>query len=90
MNHALAARLRPETATGAATVTFVVLLAISGVMFPLPDLGRAELLNPLAAYAETLRQALSHGQAPQPWAWNSLGLWAVLSVYTAARSFRWE
>jgi ABC-2 type transport system permease protein len=86
----LAARLRPETATGAATVLYVVLLAVSGVMFPLPELGRAELLNPLAAYAETLRETLSNGNAAEPWAWYGLGLWAVLSVYAAALGFRWE
>lgn len=86
----LAARLRPETATGAATVLYVVLLAVSGVMFPLPELGRVELLNPLAGYAETLRQTLSYGQPAEAWAWYGLGLWAVLSVYAAALGFRWE
>lgn len=86
----LAARLRPETATGTATVLYVLALAVSGVMFPLPELGRVELLNPLAAFAETLRQTLSYGQAVQPWAWYGLGLWAVLSVYAAALWFRWE
>lgn len=73
-----------------ATLTYVVLLVFSGVMFPLPDLGRAELLNPLAAYAETLRRALSHGAAAEAWAWYCLGLWAVGSVYAAALWFRWE
>ena len=86
----LAARLRPETTTGAATVLYVLLLAVSGVMFPLPELGRVELLNPLAAYAETLRDVLSYGQPAQAWAWYGLGLWAVLSVYAAASWFRWE
>jgi ABC-2 type transport system permease protein len=86
----LAARLRPDTATGAATVLYVLLLAVSGVMFPLPELGRAELLNPLAAYAETLRQTLSHGRPAAAWAWYGLSSWAVLGLYAAARWFRWE
>jgi hypothetical protein len=80
----------PSAATGTATVLYVLMLTVSGVMFPLPELGRTELLNPLAAYAETLRQTLSSGLPAQPWAWYGLGLWALLSVYAAALWFRWE
>lgn len=86
----LAARLRPETTTGAATVGYVVLLAVSGVLFPAPDLGRTELVNPLAAYTDALRQALSHGQTAGGWAWASLLLWAGLGIAAAIRWFRWE
>lgn len=86
----LASRLRPETITGVATLAYTVLITIGGVVFPLPDAGMAELLNPLAAHAEVLRQCLTDGDGVPAWAWNIHGLWAVTGGYAAARGFRWE
>lgn len=87
----MASLLRPETTTAAATLIYVLMLALGGIMFPRPGTGRLELLLlPLAAHAEALRAALTGGHSVPLWAWNVLGLWAVVGLIVAARNFRWE
>jgi ABC-2 type transport system permease protein len=86
----LASVLRPETTTAAATLLYAVMLAGGGAIFPIPGMGGAGLLVPVAAHAEALRAALLDNAAVPAGCWYSLGLWAVVSVYAAARTFRWE
>jgi ABC-2 type transport system permease protein len=87
----IASLLKPETTTAAATLIYVVMLALGGIMFAEPDLGRAGyFLLPLAAHAEALRDALTDGTAIPGPIWLSLALWAAASLTAAARSFRWE
>ena len=87
----LASVLKPETTTGAATLIYVLMLSVGGIMFAAPGLGTVGwFLLPLAAHAEALRAALLHGTSVPGAIWLSLGLWAVVWLTAAARKFRWE
>jgi ABC-2 type transport system permease protein len=86
----LASVLRPETTTASATLLYAVMLAAGGAIFPIPDLGGAGLLVPVAAHAQALRATLLDDRAVPAGCWLALALWAVVSVYAAARTFRWE
>ncbi|MEU4421317.1 ABC transporter permease [Actinoplanes sp. NPDC024001] len=87
----LASVLKPETTTGAATLIYVVMLSVGGIMFAAPDLGTAGwFLLPLAAHAHALRETLTAGGSVPFAIWLSLGLWAVVWLTAAARKFRWE
>ncbi|HWS34992.1 MAG TPA: ABC transporter permease, partial [Actinoplanes sp.] len=87
----LASVLKPETTTGAATLIYVVMLSVGGIMFSAPDLGVAGwFLLPLAAHAEALRATLTHGGSVPIGVWAALLTWAVVWVTAAARSFKWE
>lgn len=87
----LASVLKPETTTGAATLIYVVMLSVGGIMFGAPDLGVAGwFLLPLAAHAEALRETLTHGGPVPLGIWAALLTWAVVWLTAAARNFRWE
>ncbi|GIF35845.1 ABC transporter permease [Actinoplanes xinjiangensis] len=87
----LASILKPETTTGAATLIYVVMLSVGGIMFSAPGLGPAGwFLLPLAAHAEALRETLMHGGAVPLGIWLALGTWAVVWPALAARNFKWE
>ncbi|MEU4157480.1 ABC transporter permease [Actinoplanes sp. NPDC026670] len=87
----LASVLKPETTTGAATLIYVVMLSVGGIMFSAPDLGTAGwFLLPLAAHAEALRETLMHGGSVPLGIWLALGAWAVVWLTAAARNFKWE
>jgi ABC-2 type transport system permease protein len=87
----LASVLKPETTTGAATLIYVVMLSVGGIMFGPPDLGAAGwFLLPLAAHAEALRETLMHGGPVPLGIWLALGAWAVIWLTAAARNFKWE
>ncbi|MDI6101317.1 ABC transporter permease [Actinoplanes sp. NEAU-A12] len=87
----LASVLKPETTTGAATLIYVVMLSIGGIMFSAPALGAAGwFLLPLAAHAEALRATLMHGDAVPAGIWLALAAWAIVWPALAARGFRWE
>ncbi|GLY05612.1 MULTISPECIES: ABC transporter permease [Actinoplanes] len=87
----LASILKPETTTGAATLIYVVMLSVGGIMFEAPDLGTAGwFLLPLAAHAHALRETLMNGASVPFTIWLSLALWAVVWLTAAARNFRWE
>ncbi|GAB1642055.1 ABC transporter permease [Krasilnikovia sp. MM14-A1259] len=87
----LASLLRAETVTAAATLIYVLMLAAGGIMFAAPDLGTAGyFLLPLAAHAAALRAALTDGAPVDGGIWLSLALWAAVSLFAAARRFRWE
>ncbi|SDT78606.1 ABC transporter permease [Actinoplanes derwentensis] len=87
----LASVLKPETTTGAATLIYVVMLSVGGIMFGAPDLGAAGwFLLPLAAHAEALREALMHGGSVPLGIWAALLAWAIVWPAAAARNFKWE
>jgi len=86
-----ASLLRPETTTGLATLVYVMMLALGGVMFPAIGGSHIEVLfMPLAAHAEALRASLTDGGAVPLTDWIALGGWAVVGVGTAVRTVRWE
>ena len=91
---ALAGRARALVALAAANAIFVVLLLLSGMVFPLEELpstlrGIARAL-PSTALAEAARGALTDGVAVPGRVWPVLVLWAAGAVALAVTLFRWE
>jgi ABC-2 type transport system permease protein len=91
---ALAGRARALVALAAANAIFVVLLLLSGMVFPLEELpstlrGIARAL-PSTALAEAARGALTDGVAVPGRVWPVLVLWAAGAVTLAVTLFRWE
>ncbi|BCY14076.1 ABC transporter permease [Actinoplanes sp. L3-i22] len=87
----LASVLKPETTTGAATLIYVLMLSVGGIMFAAPDLGTVGwFLLPLAAHAQALRDTTMTGTSIPLSIWLALGTWAVVWLTLAARKFRWE
>ena len=90
----LAGRLAALVCLAAANAAFVVLLLLSGMVFPLDELPAglrtvAEAL-PSTALADALRGALAEGAAIPARVWPVLGVWAVAGVALAIALFRWE
>jgi ABC-2 type transport system permease protein len=89
----LAGRLGALVCLAAANATFIVLLLLSGMVFPLDELpdglrAAAEAL-PSTALADALRGALSGADVPGR-VWPVLVVWAVAGVALAVALFRWE
>lgn len=89
----LAGRLPALLCLAVANAVFVLLLLLSGMVFPLAELPGAlrtfsELL-PSTALADALRGALGGGDVPSR-VWPVLALWALLGAGGAVRFFRWE
>jgi len=82
------------TTLAAANGLYVLLLLISGMVFPLekfPSGMRAAVrLLPTAALAEILQHALRAGGTAGAEPWIVLVLWAVVMPPLAARFFRWQ
>jgi ABC-2 type transport system permease protein len=90
----VAGRMRALVALAVANAVFVVLLLLSGMVFPLDKLPSgvrsAARALPSTALAETTRGALSAG-APVPGrVWPVLVVWALASIALAVALFRWE
>jgi len=90
----VAGRLRALVALAVANAVFVVLLLLSGMVFPLAKLPSglrsAARALPSTALAEAARGALSE-DAPVPGrVWPVLVVWAVASIALAVACFRWE
>lgn len=90
---AMAGRLRALATLALTNALFVVLLLVSGVVFPLDALpaalaGGARLL-PTAALASVLRSALGAGGMSAA-ALGVLAVWAVVAPAVAAAGFTWE
>jgi ABC-2 type transport system permease protein len=85
----MAGTLRAE-----ATLAYLVLLVLGGVVFPLTKFSgglRSVLeLLPISALADGLRQVLQHGAAFPARDLVVLLVWAALGLGLAARFFRWE
>jgi ABC-2 type transport system permease protein len=90
----VAGRMRALVALAVANAVFIVLLLLSGMVFPLDKLpsglrSGARAL-PSTALAEAARGALSE-DAPVPGrVWPVLIVWAVASIALAVALFRWE
>ena len=90
----VAGRMRALVALAVANAVFVVLLLLSGMVFPLGKLPSgvrsAARALPSTALAETTRGALS-ADAPVPGrVWPVLVVWALASIALAVALFRWE
>ena len=89
----LAGTLRAEVTLALANGLYVVMLGISGIMFPLAKLGGfaafARLL-PSAALTDVLHPALSGGAGVPVEGWLVLAAWAVAAPVLAAATFRFE
>ena len=87
----MAGTLRAEATLALANALYVVLLGISGIMFPLAKLGAfaafARLL-PSTALAVALHHLVGTGTAVPLEAWIVLAAWAVVAPLVAARTFR--
>jgi ABC-2 type transport system permease protein len=90
----MAGRLRAEVTLAAANLIWFLLLFFGGVVFPLAkfpsSVARWLELLPTAALAEGLRAALNTGAALPAGQLAVLGVWAVLGLAAATRTFRWE
>ncbi len=89
----LAGTLRAEVTLAVANGAYLVVLGISGIMFPLAKLGGAAgaaRLLPGAALADALHPSLSTGGAVPVEAWVVLAVWAVVAPAVAAAAFRFE
>ena len=89
----LAGRLRALATLALVNALFVVLLLVSGVMFPLTSLpaplAAAARLLPSAALGELLRSAFAGaGEVVRPLV--VLAAWAVIMPVVAAAVFRWD
>jgi ABC-2 type transport system permease protein len=89
----VAGRLRALAVLAVANATFVALLLLSGMVFPLDELPSgleavAEAL-PSTALADALRGALGDADIPGR-TWAVLAVWAVAGVALAVALFRWE
>lgn len=88
----LAGTLRAEVTLAVANGLYVVMLGISGIMFPLTKLGgfaAVARLLPSAALTDLLHPSLSGGAVPLE-GWLVLGAWAVVAPVVAAATFRFE
>lgn len=89
----LAGTLRAVANLAVVNALFVLLVLVSGLVFPLaalpaPLAATARLL-PSGALGEVLRGLLGPGGAPVS-GWLVLAAWAVAAPLVAARVFRWE
>ncbi len=90
----VAGRLKALVALAAANAIFVVLLLMSGMVFPLDELpsgmrGVARAL-PSTALAEAARGALTDGIDIPGRVWPVLTVWAAAAAALAVALFRWE
>lgn len=90
----LAGTLRAEATLAVANLTYLVLLGLGGILFPLarfPAAMRPALrLLPSGALSDGLHAVLQHGAGLPVRDLLVLCGWAVASVTLAARLFRWE
>lgn len=90
----MAGTLRAEATLAAANLIYLVLLGVGGVVFPLtkfPAGARPVLrLLPSGALSDGLRAVLRYGSGLPARDVVVLGVWAVVCIGLAARTFRWE
>lgn len=89
----IAGTLRAEATLALANACYVVLLGISGMMFPISRLGgfaAFSRLLPATALAEALHQAVGAGAAVPAEAWIVLAVWAAGAPLLAAWQFRFS
>lgn len=90
----MAGTLRAEATLAAANLSYVLLLGVGGVVFPLtkfPAGARPFLeLLPSGALSTGLRSVLQHGAGLPVGNTITLLVWAAAGIALAARTFRWE
>jgi ABC-2 type transport system permease protein len=90
----LAGRFPAMVTLAAANATFVGLLVLSGMVFPLDrlpgGLRMAARALPSTALTEALHGALSKAEDVPARTWPVLGVWAVATVALAITCFRWD
>lgn len=90
----MAGTLRAEATLAAANLVYLLLLGVGGVVFPLtkfPAGARPVLrLLPSGAMSDGLRAVLRYGAGLPVRDIVVLGVWAVVAIGLAARTFRWE
>ena len=89
----LGGTLRGLTTLAAANLIWFALLVLGGVLFPLSEYGALEpvlQLLPTAALSHGLREVLQDGSSIPVRDLVALAGWAVASLATASRFFRWE
>jgi ABC-2 type transport system permease protein len=90
----LAGRLPALMCLATANATFLVLMLLSGMVFPLAELPaglrRFARSLPSTALAEALHGSLTEGESVPGRVWPVLVVWAVAAVALAASLFRWE
>lgn len=89
----LAGTLRAEVTLAVANGLYVVMLGISGIMFPIAKLGafaHVARLLPAGALVDALRPALTSGAHASLEAWLTLAVWAVLAPGAAVAAFSFE
>jgi ABC-2 type transport system permease protein len=90
----LAGRLPALVALAAANAVFIVLLLLSGMVFPLtklpPGLRDAARALPSTALTDAARGSLSPSTVVPGRVWPVLAVWAVVGVALAIALFRWE
>lgn len=86
----LAGSMPPQATAGAATLVYLVLLVIGGVMFPAPDVGWLATALPLSALTDGLRASLTGGGGVPVAVWLALLGWAAVGIGASVRWFRWE
>jgi ABC-2 type transport system permease protein len=90
----VAGRLPALVGLAASNAAFLVLLMLSGMVFPLDELPAAlralARALPSTALAEVLHDTLSDGASTPAWTWLVLAGWAVAGIVLATRLFRWE
>lgn len=90
----MAGTLRAEATLAAANLLYLIMLGLSGILFPLtkfPPGARPVLkLLPGGALSDGLRAVLAHGGGLPVADLLVLCAWAVAAIAVAARAFRWE
>lgn len=90
----MAGTLRAEATLALANLVYVLLLGVSGMVYPLSGLPSAvesaARLLPSTALAHGLREVLTAGASLPVLDLGVLTAWAVLATAAAVRTFRWE
>jgi ABC-2 type transport system permease protein len=88
----LAGTLRAEAVLAAANLIWVLMLALGGIVVPIPQLGILHVITPLlppGALGEAVRSAFEHGEFNTT-AMFVLMAWTLAASLAAARWFRWD
>lgn len=90
----VAGRLPALVGLAVSNALFLVLLMLSGMVFPLDELPSAlralAKALPSTALSEVLHGAFGEGASIPGWTWPVLAAWAVAGIALATRYFRWE
>jgi len=90
----MAGTLRAEATLAVSNLLFVFFIPLGGVVIPVQDMPTAladvAKLLPLTAFSESLRIAFEGGQPLFSAPFAMLVVWAVVLMFAATRTFKWE